>query len=883
MKNKALKIAAITLGSVIGLIIVAMIAIPYFFKDKIIAAALDAANESLTAKIVVEPSDINFSLFSDFPNFTLSAKNFSIEGTGKFEGTKLISTPEMYAVVDIMSVFSGSPTIREVGVKSPVINIVTAKDGSANYDIVKPSDAAPEESPSDTSSVALNIDLKKYGITDATVNYTDSTSAMEAHIGGFTHTGSGSMRSQQFALSTVTRIDTVTFAMDGTKYVKDARITGDITLDVDMDKMVFTVDTKGEKYNLSLNGIDLLCEGSVAMLDGGGMDLDVRLGSGKTEFSSLLAMLPPQYAKMLDGVKTQGTFETAGTVKGVYGENKMPAIDLLLKAENGRIQYPSLPKSIDDINIDVRVVSPQSSSLDAMTVNMSKCTMAIAGSPLTATMFLSTPISDPDIKAALKTKLDIASLRDVMPLEKDDKVSGTIDADVSIAGRLSTLEKGNYEAFKADGSVNINNMVYATKSVSQPVEIPRAQLIFSPKALDLRALDLKIGNSDLSLKGALENYLAYYLKGKELKGNLKVSSTNLDLSSLMPADSTATASAPAKTENKAENGTADTHTSPITLPKNIKFDTELDLKKVSYDGIDVSDIKGHLGLYDQIAYLQGITMKVADGKVNASGSYNAKKPENAEVDMKFGLSSLDIPALADMFPSVKKIAPVAGSVSGRVSGQVNLGTRLDKTMSPVYNTMNSKGELKTADLELKNSQFTKSIGTALGIKALENDPKVSDLNLSYTISEGKLTIAPTSFKVAGIDTKLSGGMNLEGFNLDMLADLKVPRKMLPENINQTIDKAVSALSSLGVKTSVGETLDIATLITGPATSPKYGIAYGPDHSPSLGDYLKSETQKAAEKAKEEVKAKAEEKIQEESEKLKDKASEALKGLFKKKS
>ena len=186
-----------------------------------------------------------------------------------------------------------------------------------------------------------------------------------------------------------------------------------------------------------------------------------------------------------------------------------------------------------------------------MTVNMSKCTMAIAGSPLTATMFLSTPISDPDIKAALKTKLDIASLRDVMPLEKDDKVSGTIDADVSIAGRLSTLEKGNYEAFKADGSVNINNMVYATKSVSQPVEIPRAQLIFSPKALDLRALDLKIGNSDLSLKGALENYLAYYLKGKELKGNLKVSSTNLDLSSLMPADSTATASTPAKTENKA--------------------------------------------------------------------------------------------------------------------------------------------------------------------------------------------------------------------------------------------------------------------------------------------------------------------------------------------
>ena len=580
---KAFKIAAIGIGSLVGLLIVLMIAIPYFFKDKIVDAALQAANESLTARIVVDPSDVHFSLFSHFPNFTLAIEDFAIEGTGKFEGTTLIRASKIYAVIDLASVFSGTPNIRAVGLEKPQIHLITAKDGSANYDIVKPSDEKESE-PADTSALALNIDLKKYSISRAEVDYIDSTSSMALHIGNLNHSGSGAMRSERFALKTETSIDTLTFALEGTRYIKDARILGHITLDMDMGAMVFTVDTQGEDYNLHLNDIDLLCEGSLGLLDGGGMDIDLHLGSGKTQFSSLLSMLPPQYASMLDGVKTEGTFEMDATVKGTYGENAFPAIQALLKAENGRIQYPKLPKSIDDIQIDLRVASPQSTSLDALTIDMSKCTMKVADSPVSATLQLATPISDPDIRASLKTTLDVASLRDVIPLEEDDRIDGKILADVSIAGRMSTLEKGNYQDFKADGSISIQNLEYATRSVAQPVRIPSAQLVFSPQALDLRSFALEIGESDLSLSGQLKNYLGYYLKGQTLQGNLNVSSKNLDLSSILPADSTATAT-PAAQEVAQSSPEETAASQPIRLPKGIRFDTQLDLKKVSYGTI----------------------------------------------------------------------------------------------------------------------------------------------------------------------------------------------------------------------------------------------------------------------------------------------------------
>ena len=48
---KIVKIAAISVGSLIALLIVLMIAIPYFFKDKIIDAALNAFPCSPTSPI----------------------------------------------------------------------------------------------------------------------------------------------------------------------------------------------------------------------------------------------------------------------------------------------------------------------------------------------------------------------------------------------------------------------------------------------------------------------------------------------------------------------------------------------------------------------------------------------------------------------------------------------------------------------------------------------------------------------------------------------------------------------------------------------------------------------------------------------------------------
>ena len=869
MKSKLLKISAAVVGGIVLVVLGAMIIIPSVYKDEIIDAALKVAGENLDAHIEVEPENIDFSLFSSFPHFTLSASDIAIDGVGDFEGVRLVEAREIYAVVDVMSVFSGTPRIVSVGLDTPKINVIVNKKGKANYDIAKtPSVEAPvEEDDSTATSGELNIDLSKYAISDGYVSYVDSTSMMALKVAGLNHSGSGAMRSERFMLATRTSIDTLSFEMEGTRYVKDAHIKGSITLDMDMGAMVFTIDTGGEDYNLHVNDIPLLCEGSIAMKDNGMMDVDVHIGSGKTSFASLLAMVPPTYASYLDGVKTSGTFEMDGTIKGLYSSNSFPAIDIRLSANEGEIKYPSLPKSISDIFIDIAVKSPQSSSLDAMVVDMSRCDMSVAGAPIKASAYLATLMSDPYVKASLDAALDIATLKDVLPMEKEDKLSGRIDADVKIEGNISSLEKGRYDLFHADGSINIDGLLLSVKEMGAAVEIPKAQLVFAPAALELRSFDVKMGESDLSMVGDLRNYLGYILKDQTMKGSLKITASYIDVASFMPKSEEVVD--PADIDNAGKEQVEQVES--ISVPARIDFDTRVDIKEVVYDDIKLNNISGNLGIKDERAYLKGIRTDVAKGSASLQGTYDTSGDGDAQIDMVFDIKNVDIPSMVAMFESVKTLAPIAEDLTGSVSGHIELETPINGNMEPVYTAMNSRGTLSTSELRLMENKMLKFVGKALGVKALEKDSKIKDLNMSYTITDGRLTIAPTTFDVAGIKAILSGDMTMGDFQMNMVTDMVIPRDMLSDEVNKTIDNAVNALSSVGVKTSMEENIKIAGVVTGPATSPKYSVAYGEERHTSIADYVAGEVKKATSKAVEKTK-----------ESVKEKAGGLLKGLFGKK-
>ena len=74
--KKVLKITGISIGSLIGLIILTLLLAPVFFKDKLAGMAKDIINKNLNA--VVDFKNVDISLFSHFPKITVSLEDLSV-------------------------------------------------------------------------------------------------------------------------------------------------------------------------------------------------------------------------------------------------------------------------------------------------------------------------------------------------------------------------------------------------------------------------------------------------------------------------------------------------------------------------------------------------------------------------------------------------------------------------------------------------------------------------------------------------------------------------------------------------------------------------------------------------------------------------------------
>lgn len=514
-KNKSLIRFAIIVGSLLVLFIGALVAIPFFMKDEIVAAVKKAANENLKAK--VDFSDVRLSLLRNFPDLTLAVEDLSVVGVQEFEGVPLFNSKELGITVDFWSAWNYGTeplNLRSVWLEQPDVNVLVLSDGRANYDIVLPTE--------DTSTAAttFNIQLQKYAIRNGHLRYEDRQSAVFAEVSGLNHEGQGDFTQDVFDLNTNTSIASLTAESGGIAYLKKAAATLKAGFNVDLPNMKFTL----RENDLRINELQLLADGWVAMPDDDNLDIELSVSAPQNEFRNLLSLVPNAYIEGYEDVKADGTFELSAKVKGRYSSQpeSYPAFDVKLAVANANVQYPDLPMGISDINLDMSINSP-SSNLDEMFVDVAKFQLKVGAEPVMGWFKLKTPISDPDVDARVKGRLDLANLAKAYPMEGVQTLAGIIDADVVVKTRMSTIDRGDYANVQMNGKATVSDLKYVAADLP-PVAIRYAQADFTPRNVEVSEFDMQLGKSDLKGNATIQNILAYFSPEATMKGNLLIHS-----------------------------------------------------------------------------------------------------------------------------------------------------------------------------------------------------------------------------------------------------------------------------------------------------------------------------------------------------------------------
>lgn len=478
----------IIIGGFFALLLIAAIVLPIIFKDDIRAAVDQAIAENVNANVYYDADKFDLSLIRHFPNITVGLEDFGIVNRAPFEGDTLLAASSFDIVVNLKSLlFDDQPRISSIELDQPNVYVQVLEDGTANYDIAVASEDTTTVEDTTTSDLSIRID--HWEINDGNLVYQDLSLPMLMVAQNLNHTGSGDFTVDVFDMSTETLIDQFTVNYDGVEYITNKKVKADVILNMDLENFKFTF----KENTVAVNNFSFGFDGFFAMPEED-MDMDITFAAKDNSFKSLLSLVPGAYMEGFEDVKTEGSIDFNGFVKGTYNEETMPAFQVNLVAENGMFQYPDLPTPVTNINLKM-LVDNQDGNIDNTVVNVKSFHADLGSNPLDARLLLD-GLAPYKIDTEVKAKLNLAELTRMFPMDSLD-LKGNYDLNLVANG---VYDSASNQFPKVNMAMGLQNG-YVKSGDYPPLENINFASTVKNETGNMAQTTVQVNNFDMTLAG----------------------------------------------------------------------------------------------------------------------------------------------------------------------------------------------------------------------------------------------------------------------------------------------------------------------------------------------------------------------------------------------
>ncbi|RXR20679.1 AsmA family protein [Flavobacterium amnicola] len=803
MKTKNKKIA-IGIGVFVLTITAALAAIPLFFKDQIKAKIQQTINESVDAKVSFADADL--SLFKNFPQATVAIEKLVVINKAPFEGDTLVAFDELNLEMSVSELWKNSKepmTLKAISVKNGLANILFNKDGKGNFDIAK-KETTPEDNKEESKPFSMNI--QNYSVENFKFKYYDERSKIKLVMSELNHEGTGNFGTQKLDLDTHSTTK-LSLDMDKMNYMKNVAITLDAVLGIDLEKNKYTF----KDNKVKINELPLEFNGFLQLLENG-QEYDLSFKTPTSSFKNFLGLVPAQYAGDLNSVKTTGDFAVNGKVKGTLTDTTVPKFNIAIASNNASFQYPDLPKSVQNIIIDTKIIN-ETGLINDTYVDLNKLSFKIDQDVFNAKANIRNAMTNALVNAELKGIINLGNFTKAYPVKLDQPLSGILKADVVTKFDMQSVEKSQYENIQNSGNITLTGFNYAGPEMAKPVKIKQAAVAFNNSQIRLNNLDMITGNSDIKVTGTLDNFYGFMFRNQILKGNFNLNSNNFLVADFMAPTPEAKSGSGSGSSSGSESKTA-TKKEAVKIPAFLDCTIAAKANTVVYDNLTLKAVSGKMIIRDEAVTLQNLMTNIFDGQIGVNGMVSTKG-NTPKFNMALDLSKVDIAKSFTQLDMLRSIAPIAGAITGRLNSTIKLNGNLDAVeMTPDLKTITGDllGQLLSSTVNAKNSQMLTALGSQ--VKFLDvSKINLNDIKAAVSFKDGKVVVKPFKVKYQDINAEIGGA---HGFDQSMNYNIKmdVPAKYLGAEANKLLAKLTPA------EASKIESVPITALMTGNFKNPK---------------------------------------------------------------
>lgn len=495
--RKTLKVGGITLGTLLVLVIATITFVINFVftPEKLTPVVLKVANESLNARLSMKSVELTF--FSTFPKFGLKLEDGALiskafNDTNFTKTDSLLSFKECVLTVNPIAYLKDNKiSIHRLSLDDASVYAFRDKSGKANWEVAKAT-ADTLSVAEDTTATAFTseIEIRRIELNHANVIFDDRSTEVYTRLDDANLGLKLSLTKGVSTLGLKFSTGNILFWQQGELLVN--RVATALQTDVTVDRATAVWNLKDTRLNI--NGIELDVNGALRRdTVAKTIDVDLAYGLHTPSVETVLNMIPKAYVKD-NKVSAKGEVTVSGTVKGVYGEKKLPAVSLKIGIKDASAQYAGLPYGIDRITADfdayVDLMRNQPSYLNLKIFHFKG-----AHTNVLADGRVDDLLSDPLITFHTESTVDLDALAKTFPLQESVTIRGKLDADLRMKCRLSTLKKQDIGRMKLGGKLELKD--FELKDTAKEFEfLGNATFLFQDNEtlqanLDIRQLVLR--------------------------------------------------------------------------------------------------------------------------------------------------------------------------------------------------------------------------------------------------------------------------------------------------------------------------------------------------------------------------------------------------------
>jgi hypothetical protein len=652
--KRVLRIALISVGSFVGLIVMLIVLLAVFFPSDQVREIIHEQAGTYIAR-PVHVGDIGLALW---PNIGVNVSDIVVENDPALSDAPLFSVDKIVLAVRVLPLLLDRQLfVKRITIDRPVINMVVDESGTSSIDnllIEQPAEAEvviTDTVVAEEAGPAFGLVVEEFAIKDASLSYEDRQQDMRAKIGAF---------NQTLSLDIAPSGDLIdasgTFAIDGVETEQAGQGFGPTSFSGAYEALV-DVASDSVSYGLDFNlaGIPLGLSGRVHTMSTI-PDVIADIQIGRIEIASLIDQLTLPDDSQLAQMEATGALSFAAKVHAVIdtiGEQRPIEVDGQLVLDGIGLNHPDLPKSLDDLSGEILITTN--------TVDIRNLVLQAGATNVSVAATLNGwQGDDPHLEQSnINATVVLDELGDIVELPEGTSVGGTVKVAVTASGPVS-----DPLAMRLRGGVDLIDIAANSPDLPLPISKLAGSITLTLEEITIPDIGVWIGSSEIHLADvSVKDFLALAspdeYPGKTARVGFEVRGPLLDLDEMFPVDE----DVPVDTSVLADTTILipGLELPPVVVNGKIRID------RIVSTGAEFTDVGVDLGVRNNRVTVDG-GLTAFEGSVKFDGRLDVSTPEVPRFAFSWDVSSVQANAMASTLSGfddrIYGTAFVDGSISG---------------------------------------------------------------------------------------------------------------------------------------------------------------------------------------------------------------------------